>query len=121
MHHCVTLEAANFFCPSYTLEEIRQYNFNNGHEHGVIHDNCLRINSQALNYNALFSLDTQVFTYNQSALSADDSNDHLAAVMCIKPRSFVKTFHSLHHSLSSWLLFTNTNRFKTQKERAKFK
>ena len=58
----VTLEATNFFCPSYTLEEIRQYNLEHDNQYGVIDDSCLRIDRPGLNYNVLLSLDNQVFT-----------------------------------------------------------
>ena len=58
----VTLEAINFFCSSYTLEEVRQYNFENGYERGIEGDSCFRIDSQGLNYNNLFSVNNNVFT-----------------------------------------------------------
>lgn len=58
----VTLEATKFFCPSYTLEEIRQYNLENGNEQGTRDDSCLLIDRQGLNCNILFGLDNHVFT-----------------------------------------------------------
>ena len=58
----VTLEATNFFCASYTLEEIREYNLENGHQRGVGSDSCLRINRQGLNFNVLLDLNNNIFT-----------------------------------------------------------
>ena len=58
----VTLEATNFFCPSYTLEEIRQYNLVNGNKYGTKHDSCLRIDRQGLNLNVLSDLNYNIFT-----------------------------------------------------------
>ena len=59
----VTLEATNFFCPSYTLEEVRQYNLENGNENGVDEyvDSCLRIDRQGLNYNVLSDSNYNIF------------------------------------------------------------
>lgn len=36
----VTLEATNFFCPSYTLDEIHEYNLENGNKYGDYSDSC---------------------------------------------------------------------------------
>ena len=54
----VTLEATNFFCPSYTLEQVRQYNLENGNKHGAPDtvDSCIRIDREGLNFNVLSDL-----------------------------------------------------------------
>ena len=57
----VTLEATNFFCPSYTLEEIHEYNFENGNKHGDNGDSCRRVDRQGLDSNVLSDLNNNIF------------------------------------------------------------
>ena len=59
----VTLEATNFFCSSYTLEEIRQYNLENENESGVPENvnSCLRIDRQGLNFDVLSDVNYNIF------------------------------------------------------------
>ena len=92
----VTLEATNFFCASYTLEKIRQYNLDNGNEHGVDDDSCLRIDRQGLNSNVLSDLNYNIFTGKIDS----DSLDFVAYFQAILyfTTAFVLFIPALYHT-----------------------
>lgn len=58
----VTLEATNFFCPSYTEAQVRQHNLENGFNEGDSPWSCWYIEQRRLNYESLFELDIGIFT-----------------------------------------------------------
>lgn len=57
----VSLEATNFFCPSYTEEKVRQHNLDNENPYGDDPWNCWYIERPRLNLNAIANLDLQIF------------------------------------------------------------
>ena len=87
----VTLEATNFFCPSYTLEEIRQYNFEHGNEQGSS-DSCLRIERQGINLNVLLDTNHNIFTGTIRSDSLD----------------FIAYFEALLYFAAAFILFICT-------------
>ena len=77
----VILEATNFFCPLYTLEEIRQYNFENGNEQGSLYDLCYSIDRQDLDVNVLTDINNNVFTGKIQSSDSIDFGSYLQAIL----------------------------------------
>ena len=57
----ITLETTNFFCPSYTEEQVRNYNLKQGNKNGANRYSCWRINTSTLNFEAIYSLDVDLY------------------------------------------------------------
>ena len=55
------LEAENFYCPSYTEEEVRTHNYENGLKWGD-HESCYLIDRKMLNWYAVKNVDVNIFT-----------------------------------------------------------
>ena len=60
----VSLEATNFFCPSYSEEEIRKYNLQHNAPEGQSHGSCFYIDRQRLNYDEITALNLNIFSAN---------------------------------------------------------
>ena len=58
----VDIEVTSFFCPTYTKEEVRQHNYENGYAEGDSIFSCWYIDRPRLNYEAMFSLNSDIFT-----------------------------------------------------------
>ena len=58
----VNIQVTSFFCPIYTKEEVHQHNYENENAQGDSIFSCWYINRQRLNYQAIFSLNSDIFT-----------------------------------------------------------
>ena len=66
----VSLKANNLFCPLYTEEEVRLYNFENDLPHGDP-ESCFYINRKKLNINDIKNLNLDIFT---ATVELNDTN-----------------------------------------------
>ena len=57
----ITLEATNFYCPSYTAEQVRQHNVENGYNQGDSSFSCWYIDKQKLNWQDVRSLKLNIY------------------------------------------------------------
>ena len=96
----VVLEATNLFCPLYTLEEIREYNYENGYEHGSS-DSCVRIDRQGLDLSVLQDLNSNVLNGKIDSDSIDAGSFLLSILYSLTAIIlFVVTLYQTY-----WLLY----------------
>ena len=88
----ITLEVTSFFCPLYNESEIRQYNLENGNQEGDPGLTCRYIDRTSLNYEAIFSLDSNIFE------ASVDSNNI----------TFGKIFQTIAYSIAVIILIIPT-------------
>ena len=57
----ISLQADNFFCPSVSEEEVRLYNFENGHSHGLW-GSCYYIDRKVVHWSYIYNLNINIFS-----------------------------------------------------------
>ena len=94
------LETTNFFCPTHTEQEVREYNFENHHDWGGDRYGCWYIDTKKLNFREVFDLNIGMFT-------ATISMDPLFAFYCCL-YSIAAIFIAISSLYHSYLLIYDT-------------